>query len=150
MGVWIAFRSFQIQETSHGIHNHCRAEDPSNEYVDWRKVARVTRRQTLFHVESCQRKCDRGSSRRQRRGCRRSSQKRANSVRVGTLAQDGRPRSGPPHEQAGRPDGEESRRARRSGNSRQRQTHQRRESRGSAIGDRLPAILRRLGRQTDR
>ena len=68
----------------------------------------------------------------------------------GPLAQDGRPRPRPAHEQARRPDREEHRRAGRARDARQRQADQREPQRRPAAGDRLLPLLRRLGRQDPR
>ena len=75
---------------------------------------------------------------------------RAQGVRLGPVAEDGRARPRPADEQAGRPDRGTHRRAGRARDARQRQADQREPQRRPAPGHRLPALLRRLGRQDPR
>ena len=118
--------------------------------ADRRQVARQPERQDVRDDQPG----DRGGDRPGRRGgCRRhrsGRQGRSQGVRLGPLAQDGRPRPRAADVQAGRPDRVAHRRAGRARNPRQRQADQREPPRRLAAGDRLPPLLRRLGRQDPR
>ena len=97
---------------------------------------------------------DRGGHRRGRRGGRRRHrprrQGRPQGVRLRPLAQDRRPRPRPAALQARRPDRAEHRRAGRARDPRQRQADLREPQRRPPARDRLPPLLRRLGRQDPR
>ena len=144
------FPVIKESDDGYGHGKGCASQDSADGVLHRRQVGAVGERQDVRHDPPGDRRSHlrggRGRQGRRRRGGRRGPR----GVRQRALANDGRPRPRRADLQAGRPDRGRGRRAGRARNARQRQADQRLAGGRHAAGDRLPAVLRRLGRQDSR
>ena len=118
--------------------------------ADRRQVARQRQRQDVRDGQPRHGRSHRRGGRGRCRRYRPGGQGRPQGVRLRPLAEDGRPRPRPAHVSARRPDRGAHRRAGRARDARQRQADRESRSGDLPLVDRLPPLLRRLGRQDPR